>query len=335
MDFGYTEEQIALRDTARDWLAARYPADRLIAIADDLSGPGGDHEAWQQIEKLGWLDAAAEGAVETGLLLQECGRALLPAPFFVTVGLASAFGVDTLHPTTLAYVERGAHHLTDNVTAAVDADGLVTGCKLLVPDVGTTSRAVVTTQSGPRLVAIEDARVVAHSTVDRTRRLGDLLLEGTPSEPVPVSNLTRVRAWILAACANEAVGVAERVLEIATTHASTRMQFGRVIGTYQAVSHQLADCYVATELARSLAIWASWALDADDPSAFLAAAAAKADAGAAAVKACEAAIQVHGGIGFTWDSILHRYYKRAQFLDAFEGSAARQRGDIAATILSS
>jgi alkylation response protein AidB-like acyl-CoA dehydrogenase len=125
------------------------------------------------------------------------------------------------------------------------------------------------------------------------------------------------------------------VLEIATTHASTRMQFGRVIGTYQAVSHQLADCYVATELARSLAIWASWALDADDPSALMAAAAAKADAGAAAVKACEAAIQVHGGIGFTWDSILHRYYKRAQFLDAFEGSAARQRGDIAATILSS
>ena len=335
MDFGYTEEQITLRNTARDWLAARYPTDRLIAIADDVAGHGGDLEAWQHIETLGWLDAVAEGAVETGLLLQECGRALLPAPFFVTVGLASAFGVDTAYPTTLAYVERAARYLSDSVTTTVDADGLVTGSKLHVPDIGLASRVVVTTQSGPRLVRTADACVVARSTIDRTRRLGDLLLDGTPSEPMYQSNLTHVRAWILTACANEAVGVAERVIEIATTHASTRMQFGRVIGSYQAVSHQLADCYVATELARSLATWASWALDADDPSALMAAEAAKAEAGAAAVKACEVAIQVHGGIGFTWDSILHRFYKRALFLDAYEGSAIQQRGDIAATILGS
>jgi alkylation response protein AidB-like acyl-CoA dehydrogenase len=129
------------------------------------------------------------------------------------------------------------------------------------------------------------------------------------------------------------VGVAHKMLDLAAAHAGMREQFGRVIGSYQAVSHQIADTYVALELARSLTTWACWAIDADDATAAMAAAAAKADATTAAVRACEMAIQVHGGLGFTWDSMLHRYYKRAQWLESFGGSAPAQRASVAAGLL--
>ena len=97
---------------------------------------------------------------------------------------------------------------------------------------------------------------------------------------------------------------------------------------------QVSDMYMATELSRSLAYWAAWCVDTDDPQAPNAAAAAKGFAAEAAVEACERAIQVHGGIGFTWEHVLHRYYRRAQWLNAFEGGAAFRRKEIAESLLS-
>ena len=136
-----------------------------------------------------------------------------------------------------------------------------------------------------------------------------------------------------AAMAAEAVGVAQRVLELGIRHATTRRQFGKPIGTYQAVSHPLADTYTDVELARSLAYWASWCVAEEDEQASVAASSAKAFAVEAAVAACERSIQVHGGIGFTWEHVLHRYYKRAQWIDAFGGHAAAQRERVAAALL--
>jgi alkylation response protein AidB-like acyl-CoA dehydrogenase len=137
----------------------------------------------------------------------------------------------------------------------------------------------------------------------------------------------------LAALALEAVGIASSVLDLSIEHARTRHQFGKPIGSYQAVAHPLADTYVETELARSLAYWAAWCVAENDAQVAIAVAAAKSYAGDVAVAACERAIQVHGGIGFTWEHVLHRRYKRALAIQATDGYARRHRKAIAAWLL--
>jgi alkylation response protein AidB-like acyl-CoA dehydrogenase len=136
-----------------------------------------------------------------------------------------------------------------------------------------------------------------------------------------------------AAMAAEAVGVAQRALELGIEHARTREQFGRPIGVYQAVSHALANTYTDVELARSLAYWAAWCVAEDDERAPVAAAAAKAFAAEAAVGACERSIQVHGGIGFTWEHPLHRFYKRALWIEGFGARPAQLRAEVADALL--
>jgi alkylation response protein AidB-like acyl-CoA dehydrogenase len=137
----------------------------------------------------------------------------------------------------------------------------------------------------------------------------------------------------LAALALEASGIARRALELGVEHAKTREQFGRKIGVYQAVSHPLSNTYVEAELARSLAYWAAWCVAEDDEQAVIAVAAAKSYAGDAAVAACERVIQVLGGIGFTWEHVLHTYYKRALWIQARGGYSREQRAKIAAWLL--
>ena len=137
----------------------------------------------------------------------------------------------------------------------------------------------------------------------------------------------------LAALALEASGIARRALELAVEQAKTREQFGRKIGVYQAVSHPLANTYVEAELARSLAYWAAWCVAENDEQTAIAVAAAKSYAGDAAVAACERAIQVLGGIGFTWEHPLHTYYKRALWIQAHGGYPREQRAKVAAWLL--
>jgi alkylation response protein AidB-like acyl-CoA dehydrogenase len=137
----------------------------------------------------------------------------------------------------------------------------------------------------------------------------------------------------LTALALEAVGISQKALDLGVEYAKQREQFGRKIGVYQAVSHALADTYVETELARSLAYWAAWSVAEDEEQAPIAAAAAKAYASDAAVVACERSIQVHGGIGFTWEHVLHEYYKRALWIQAYGGYPRMQRARIAAWLL--
>ena len=144
---------------------------------------------------------------------------------------------------------------------------------------------------------------------------------------------TRPENERLTALALEAVGISQKALDLGVEYAKDREQFGRKIGVYQAVSHALADTYVETELARSLAYWAAWSVAEDDEQASIAAAAAKAYASDAAVVACERSIQVHGGIGFTWEHVLHEYYKRALWIQAYDGYPRKQRAKIAAWLL--
>lgn len=143
------------------------------------------------------------------------------------------------------------------------------------------------------------------------------------------------RRKLLAAYALEAVGIGTKATELATAYVSEREQFGKKIGTYQAISHSLVDGYIAVELARSLALWAAWAVAEDDEQADLAVAAAKSQAAEAAVLACEKSIQAHGGVGFTWEHPLHRFYKRALWLEGALGYGREHRAEIASHLLSS
>ena len=135
--------------------------------------------------------------------------------------------------------------------------------------------------------------------------------------------------------AAESCGIGLKVLELAREYVTQRQQFGRVIGTYQAISHRVADIYTRTELSRSLMYWAAAALDDASFDAEDAVHAAKAYACESAVKSCEESIQAHGGIGFTWDHVLHRFYKRARANASAGGHAAQHRAAIAEAIFAS
>jgi alkylation response protein AidB-like acyl-CoA dehydrogenase len=178
----------------------------------------------------------------------------------------------------------------------------------------------------------EPARGETLATVDESLGLGRLARNGAaPAE----GDWETVRRRLLAALALEAVGIGSKANELAIAYVSEREQFGKKIGTYQAISHSLVDGYVAVELARSLAYWAAWAVAESDEQADLAVAAAKSQAAEAAVLACEKSIQAHGGIGFTWEHPLHRYYKRALWLEGALGYGREHRAEIAASLLSS
>jgi alkylation response protein AidB-like acyl-CoA dehydrogenase len=331
MDFAFSDEQEQLRAAVRDYLADRWPADRVVATAD--TQPSYDGATWRELATMGWLDPSL-GLLEHAVVAEETAAALLPAPWFATVALAGPF----LEAELRDAVATGDRAVTLAEGSAVQAAGdRLTGACTLVPDLGSVTDAVVTTGGDAYavdLTAHPDV-VVLRSTTDRTRRLGELRLDGTPARRLTVDDaaraLARRTALALASC--EAVGVAQRALDLAAEHAKTREQFGRVIGTYQGVSHKVADIYLRVQLARSLAYWAAWAVSEDDAQQDAATAAAKSATTEGAVLACESAIQVHGGIGFTWDHVLHRYYKRAQWLEAFAGVGRDHRAAVAAAVL--
>ena len=345
MDFAFSEEQEMLRSAAKDWLADRYPADRVAALAD---GDGVDPGVWRELTELGWLDPELD-LLEQAVLAEEAGYALLPAPWFSSVALAGpVLGGPPTRPATLAWLDGAAGTLRDAASSsACRADEAVdgwrlTGVKKAVPDLAAAAQVIVPAHAADRVrlfrVDLADHPETVHplTVVDGTRRVAELRLDRTPAEPLdadPGPALAAVRRRALALLACEASGVAQRALDLAVQHARTRTQFDRPIGSYQGVSHRLADAYAALALCRSLAYRAAWCVATDDPAAEEAIATAAVAAARAAVGGCESAIQALGGIGFTWDAPLHRYYKRAQWIAAFDGSPARHRAELAELLL--
>ena len=361
MDFAFTAEQEMLREQARSYLGDKFPIDRVIELAE--SEDGWDEKSWREIAELGWtgLSIAEDsggsgmGFLEEAVILEEMGRALYPGPYMATVGfclpalarssdVAGGIASGELSATG-AWLEAGSDDGWNEIqTSAAGNEGssTVTGTKELVPDAHAAQVFLVTAtaQEGPGLFAVragDGAKVEALSTVDRTRRLGRVTFENAAAEQLAVGSEARdlwqqLTLRSRASLALEAVGIAQRALEMAIEHASTREQFGKKIGSYEAVSHNVANTYMATELARSLAYWAAWCVTEADDQAAVAVAGAKSAASEAAVLACENAIQVHGGMGFTWEHPLHRYYKRAEWIASFGGSSAIQRKAIAASL---
>jgi len=304
VDFTFTSEQEALREQAREFLAAN------------------PEPTWAELADLGWTGVsiaeesggAGLGFVEEAVLFEELGRALYHGPYLSTIGLALPA-------------------LPDDLRSAVAAGEVSWTLALgpLVTDLDTADRVALVGGDGIYELEGEEREIL--TTTDETRPLG-VVRGGEPGRKLAGSTvLAAIGSRSQAALAIEACGVARRALELAIEYASEREQFGRRIGVYQAVSHPLADAYTQLELARSLALWAAWCVAEGDGQAALASAAAKADASEAAVKVCETAIQVHGGIGFTWEHVLHRLYKRALWIESFGTSATRLRAEIAAELL--
>ncbi|MGH2697790.1 MAG: acyl-CoA dehydrogenase family protein [Actinomycetota bacterium] len=364
MDFSFTEEQEMLRAQVRSFLESEFTPERVAELAE--SKEGWDEATWTTMAELGWtglsvageLGGAAMSFLEEAVLFEELGYGLYPGPYFASIAMAlpALQGAPELLRSlaeggaraTLACAEPdGARSIedTDRLTTSAEPNGerwTVTGIKEPVADLALVSHVVVsaTTDAGAGLWLVEPQppAVTPLETVDSTRRMGRLGLEAHPAkllvEPGNAGAvLGHIRARVDAALALEAVGVAQRVLELARDYASERKQFGKAIGSYQAVSHQLADTYMSIELARSLAYWAAWSVAESEGTADRAAAAARALASEAAVAACERSIQVHGGIGFTWEHVLHRYYKRALGIAVFNGTPAKRRAAVAASLL--
>jgi alkylation response protein AidB-like acyl-CoA dehydrogenase len=304
MNVSFTPEQDELRAQARAILTTS------------------PERTWSELAELGWtgVSVAAEhgGAglsfIEEAILFEELGRAVAPGPYLSTVaGLLPA-----LPPDEQAKVAAGA-------TSWVLALGP------LVPNLDTVTNVAIVGGDGIfELVGFEREALATH---DETRPLG-VVTGGEPGKRLAGSEwLPRLRTRTLTALALEASGVGARALELAVDYARTRQQFGRAIGSFQAVAHPLVDVYTLLELGRSLALWASWCVAADDPQAEVAAASAKSVAGDAAVLACERAIQTHGGAGFMWENPLRHLYARALGIRAWEAGSAQLYGEIAATLL--
>ncbi|MBB4660437.1 acyl-CoA dehydrogenase family protein [Conexibacter arvalis] len=368
MDLTATDEQRALRAAARELLAARMPPARLAALADEPAG--WDPAIWPELAELGWLGVAVPdelggagmGLLEETILFEESAAVLLPAPFFATVALTlpallSAGAGDLVADvvsgrlrTTFAWADaEGDAALSEAAQTRLELsargpDVALTGSKAWVPDADRVEAFVVVARDDDELALLfvrrDDPGVELRplTTIDTTRPLaavelrearGRLLARGSTARTAV--RAVRDRALTLAAA--EAVGIGQRVLDLACDYAKERRQFGRAIGTYQAVSHALADVYVQVELSRSLVVWAALAVDGSEADADVAVAAAAAKAIPAAVDACERAIQVHGGIGTTWESPLHRYYKRALSLAALDGPPTRHRARVADAVL--
>ena len=304
MDLTFTPEQDALREQAREFLAAT------------------PEPTWAQLAGLGWtgVSVAEEdgGAglsfVEEAVLFEELGRALYHGPYFATIALA----LPALPGELRAEVAAGESSWT-----------LALGP--LVPDLDTAERVAIV--GGDGIYELEGAEREVFATTDATRPLGVVRGGDAGRRLADSSVLPEIEARAHAALALEACGVARVALEDALEHASSREQFGKKIGAYQAVSHPLANSYTRLELSRSLALWAAWCVAAEHPQAALAAAAAKSYAAESAVAVCEAAIQSLGGIGFTWEHRLHRLYKRALGIESFGRSATRLRAEVAAELL--
>jgi alkylation response protein AidB-like acyl-CoA dehydrogenase len=276
-------------------------------------------------------DGLGLGVVELVVLQEELGYALAPSPFLSNTAaalLVGAAGSDEQKAELLAPLARGDER---GAVAVWDADGgwapdhseleptgsSLSGTKIAVPDAGSADWIVVAASEGRHYVvrtADDGVRVEPTPGIDSTRKLYSVHLDGAEAHHLPGDGDAIGHAYhgIAAALAAESVGVAQRALEMSVEYANDRKQFGRPIGAYQAVSHRCAQMLLETEGARSLAYNAGWACDHDPGSAAIAASMAKAYASEAGWRVTASALQVHGGIGFTWEHDLHFFLKRAK-----------------------
>jgi alkylation response protein AidB-like acyl-CoA dehydrogenase len=317
VDFDLSDDQIALRDAARELLDARSSSERVrkLIASDDAY----DAELWRDMAEQGWLalDVAEDdgglglGFVEVAVLAEEVGRHVSPAPYLSTVLARHALANTKWTERLVSGDAIGAIAWGNGVVVdAAAADVLV----VVQPDAVTMHELSERPQSE---AALDLTRPVSRLALDGGERIGDADLA--------MSLLDRGAT----AYAAELLGAAQRMLEATVEYAKVREQFGRPIGSFQAVKHRCADMLVDVEGMRSAVWYAAWAIDADADDRSLAASTAKAWASDAGMRVMNSALQVHGGIGFTWEHDLHLYLKRAHLDAMLFGDAAYHRERIA------
>jgi alkylation response protein AidB-like acyl-CoA dehydrogenase len=361
LDFTFSDDQDALRDGVRSFLAAEAAGAYVRAMAED---PRGLTDAfWDQLVGLGWpglLVPEAHGGLGLGLVdmvvvMEEMGRLPLPGPYFSSAVLATlaarAIGADELLAPlasgalrgTIALEESGHGSPVDRVRTRARRKGatwVLTGTKPLVLDGHTADWVLVAarTEEGLGTFLLQAPTCELVPTLDPTRKAARLVLEETPVEPVGFIG-DHTAAWrrvvdngATMLCA-ELIGVADAALELAVEYAKVRVQFDRPIASFQAIRHKAVDMLHRVELARVGTHYAAWTADVDDPAREAAVAMAKGYVGEAAVFVTGEDIQIHGGVGFTWDCDAHFYFKRAKQNDVMLGYQGWQRQRLADLVL--
>src|SRR6266567_1723163 len=357
MQFGLSESQQILKDTARKFFAGECPSAEVRKLME--TGTAYDESLWLKLAAQGFTGILVPeeyggmglGKVELVLLMEEAGYALLPGPLFSTIALGGAVleAVGTPEQkkkylpriasgdirATAILMEPGA--ASDNQIAI--AGGKMTGTKLFVTDAAEANFILIVTSSG---VFLADAKapgikIGPMKGMDLTRKIYSVKFQNTPVEKLGASAnasaLTRALDAATTALAAEMVGGMQRTLELTVAYAKTRKQFGKPIGTFQAVQHMCADMYLETESARSAAYYAAWALEENAPDAAVAVSVAKMYASDACRTVGNRGIQVYGGMGFTWENDLHLYYRRAKASETMLGDATFHRERIARLVI--
>jgi alkylation response protein AidB-like acyl-CoA dehydrogenase len=364
VDFAFSEEQDEFRLAVRTTLANEAPSQYVRSMVDDPVGV--TDELWATMAKLGWLGVLVPpehgglglGMVDVVVLQEELGKVPFPGPFLSSAVAATraavVLGVDELlaglaagtSRGTVAVEETGYGHplgsLSTQAERASDVSGgwRLSGCKPVVLDGARADWVLVVARDGEGLgtFLVENPAAEAVPALDVTRKVARLVLEGRPARRVGSAG-DQSEAWgrvlddIAVALCAEMVGSAERALELAVDYAKVRVQFGRPIATFQAIKHKAAEMLHHLELARVGTHFAAWASDTNDPERERAAAMCKGYAGEAADAVTAESIQIHGGVGFTWDVDCHLLYRRAKQDDVLFGSQGYQRRRLGDLIL--
>jgi acyl-CoA dehydrogenase len=327
VDFDFSPEQEMLRASVRAFLADRAP---ISSVRAAYTSPVFDPAVWDGLRELGVLDL---GMVDAAVVLEELGRAVCPAPY-----ASSAVGARSLLPDlagvgTLAIYETGSRYSWSSPSTVV-VDGRLTGTKVHVPDATMADTFIVTAREGVYACTAGDAQPTP--TLDGSRKQGTVVFDGVPAQRLDVSpdDVARALDRLGVAYVVDGVGAAQRALELAVEYAKERQQFGKPIGSFQAVQHLCADMLRTVELGRAAGYYACWALDEASPEeAHRAAMLARAFAADAFPQLGGTAIQVFGGIGFTWEHDIHLYYKRLLTLSVALGTASDHLEELANLVL--
>jgi len=374
LDFGFSEEQEMLRQSARSLLERECPPAHVRQMMEDERGYS--PELWRKMAGLGWLGlvlpeehgGAGLNYVDLVVLAEEMGRVLLPSPFIWTLMFAEAVsraGSDEQRRrflpaiargeivATVAHLEASGSWEENGITMSARKSGagfVLEGDKLFVNDAHVADFFLVAARTGGKrdngvtLFAIDAKRpgitVTPLKTMDQTRKLGEVRLRGVKAAPTDIVGEVNNGWPVLAAAgdrakvalAGEMMGGAQKVLETTVEYTKVREQFGRPIGSFQAVQHKCANMMVDVEGAKSAVYYAAWAVSNDAADASTAAAVAKAAASDAYRRTAADGIQVHGGIGFTWEHDMHLYFKRAKSSEFTFGDANFNREIVAQLI---
>ena len=335
MDFDLSADQVALRDAAAGLLDGRCD----MVVVRRACGRGGfDAGLWADMVEQGWTGIAVPeplggvglGTVEAAVLLEQTGAHLAPVPLLqqlaaLAVLAGGPWGERLLSGEAVACVAR--------TPLVRSGDGSVSG--RTEPVVYGARAGVLVAPAGEELVAVDLAGVARspEPAMDQTRELAWIDLDAAPAATVGgprevAAHLDRGAVFHSA----EMLGAAEAVMNLAVEYAKVREQFGRPIGSFQAVKHRCADMLVDVEGMRSAVFHAAWALGSGGAEAAETAAVAKIWCSDAAVRVAESALQVHGGIGFTWEADVHLYLKRVQLDGVAFGDARHHRARLAAIL---